>query len=78
MGRPAIRTVFLSCSVLALLAANAMAAEMAKVEDVVRHLDDLYRAPASSGHVIVNVCEIIFGIKSAHTDWVIAERKDCS
>jgi len=52
MGRPAIRTVILFCwAVLVLLAANAMAADMPKVEDVIHRLDDLFRSSASSGHV---------------------------
>lgn len=52
MSLPAIRTMLLSCGlVLALFATNAMSAEMPKVEDVVRRLDDLYRTSASSGHV---------------------------
>jgi outer membrane lipoprotein-sorting protein len=37
--------------ILVLFTANAMAAAMPKVEDVVRRLDDLYRTSASSGHV---------------------------
>jgi len=53
MNRHAVRLLlFLSCwTALALLAASATAAEMPKVEDVVRRLDDLYRTSASSGHV---------------------------
>ncbi len=31
--------------------ANALAADMPKVEDVIRNLDDLYRTSASTGHV---------------------------
>ena len=52
MTRAAFRIAILFCCVvLGLPAANAFAAEMPKVEDVVRRLDDLYRTSASSGHV---------------------------
>ena len=52
MNRPAIREGLLSCcAVLVLLTANAMAADMPKVEDVIHRLDDLYRSSASTGHV---------------------------
>lgn len=52
MSRSAIRKAFLFfCIVLVLLAATAMAADMPKVEDVVRRLDDLYRTSASTGHL---------------------------
>jgi len=50
--RSAIRSLILSgWTVLVLLAANVMAAEMPKVEDVIHNLDDLYRTSASIGHV---------------------------
>ncbi len=52
MSRHIFRSLFLSCCiVLVLLAANTMAADMPKVEDVVRRLDDLYRTSASTGHL---------------------------
>ncbi|NVN90219.1 MAG: outer membrane lipoprotein-sorting protein [Desulfuromonadales bacterium] len=52
MVRPVMPTIVHACwIVLLLLAAHAMAADMPKVEDVVRRLDDLYRTSASSGHV---------------------------
>jgi len=52
MSLSVIRTLLLSWGlVLAVFAVNAVPAEMPKVEDVVRRLDDLYRTSASSGHV---------------------------
>jgi outer membrane lipoprotein-sorting protein len=42
---------FSCCIVLVLLMANALAADMPRVEDVIHNLDDLYRTSASTGHV---------------------------
>lgn len=52
MRRSRFLAVFLLCLLIPVLrAVNAVPAEMPKVEDVVRRLDDLYRTSASTGHV---------------------------
>jgi len=52
VNRPVFRWILFCCMTsLAILAADAFAAGMPRVEDVVRRLDDLYRTSASSGHV---------------------------
>lgn len=52
MGRSALPTIGLPFLILfVLLAASAVAADVPRVEEVVRRLDDLYRTSASSGRV---------------------------